>query len=301
MFDSQRSTVKLLVVELDAPAETGRKWLTTDVSRGTLAPAYSRDGRHITYFTNRKGAETEAVWIMDADGSNPVKLIQDTYVNAFPRWTSDGQSLVFASRRRGVDASRIVRKLSLSGTAPEELPVQLIEAGGVDVSPDGRLVFRERGAQFQVYDPASKKTETLEGVKGTILHWSLDGQHLAAIHSARQADDPEAGVWVYDAHGGSPRQVFRGWVTSYAWTGADEMCVLEGMPNLDGIVWRVRLDGSTPVRTRTVLRLNLAVTDVSSNPTVAYSTFDVHPGRRRVVAEAFRFQESDISMIENIR
>jgi len=152
-----------------------------------------------------------------------------------------------------------------------------------------------------VYDPASKKAETLDAVKGSILHWSLDGQHFASIHGARQADDSEAGVWVYDSHGGSPRQVFCGWVTSYAWTGADEMFVLGGKPNLDGIVWRVRLDGSPPVRTRTVLRLNLALTDASSNPTAAYSTFDVHPGRRRIVTEAFRFQESDISMIENIR
>ncbi len=303
VFASQRSATNLLEVELDAPADTGRKWLTTDVSRGNIAPAYSPDGRHIAYFTNRKGAENEAIWMMDADGSNPVKLIEDRYVNVFPRWTSDGQSLVFTSRRRGVQASRIARKLNLSGTVPEEYPVELIETGGVDVRPDGCVVFRNRNGQVQVYDPASKKSEMLDAVRGSILHWSRDGQHIASIHPARQADDPEAGVWVYDSHGGSPRQVFHGWVTSYAWTGADELFLLEGKPNLDGVVWRVHLDGSSPVHTRTVLPLTFALTtDVSSNPAAAsYSKFDVDPHRQRIVTEAFRFQESDISMIENIR
>jgi hypothetical protein len=293
--------VNLLEVELDAAGDAGHKWLTTDVSRGTVAPVYSPDGRHIVYFTNRKGAETEAIWMMDADGSNPVKLVEDNYVNVFPRWTSDGQSLVFTSRHRGVSASRIVRKVSVSGTVPEEFPVQLVEAGGVDVRPDGQLVYRERGGQVQVYDPASNKTETLGAVAGTIIHWSADGQHIASIHSAHRADDPEAGVWVYDAHGGSPRQVFHGWATAYTWTGANELFVLEAKPNLEEFVWRVRLDGSAPVRSRTVLRLNFVLTDVSSNRPATYSILDVHPDRKRLVTEAFRFQESDISMIENIR
>jgi eukaryotic-like serine/threonine-protein kinase len=301
VFDSQRWAVNLLEVELDAAGDTGRKWLTTDVSRGTIAPVYSPDGKHIAYFTNRKGAETEAIWMMDADGSNPVKLVEDKYVNVFPRWASDSQSLVFTSRNRGVQASRIVRKVSVSGTVPEEFPVQLIEAGGVDVRPDGHLLFRERAGQVQSYDPASNQTEALGSVEGGILHWSPDGQHIASIHLARRADDPDAGVWVYDQHGGSPHQVFRGWATAYTWTGASELFVLEGKPNLDEFVWRVHLDGSAPVRSKTVLRLDFVLTDVSSNRPAAYSIFDVHPDHKRLVTEAFRFQESDISMLENIR
>jgi len=301
IFDSQRWAVNLLEVQLDAPGDTGRKWLTTDVSRGTVAPTYSRDDRHIAYFTNRKGAETEAIWMMEADASNPVKLVEDNYVNVFPRWTSDGQSLIFTSRHRGVPASRVVRKVSVSGSVPEEFPLQLIEAGGVDVRPDGQLVYRERGGQVQVYDPRSNKTETLDAIQGSIIHWSADGQHIASIRSAHRADDPDAGVWVYDAHGGSPRQVFHGWATAYTWTGADELFVLEGKPNLDEFGWRVRLDGSAPARSRTVLRLNFVLTDVSSNRPATYSILDVHPDRKRLVTEAFRFQESDISMIENIR
>jgi hypothetical protein len=40
---------------------------------------------------------------------------------------------------------------------------------------------------------------------------------------------------------------------------------------------------------------------VSSNRPATYSILDVDPARKRLVTEAFRFQESDISMIENIR
>jgi Tol biopolymer transport system component len=50
------------------------KWLTTDSARGELYPAYSHDGKHIANFTNRNGAEKEAIWVTEADGSNAVQL-----------------------------------------------------------------------------------------------------------------------------------------------------------------------------------------------------------------------------------
>jgi hypothetical protein len=108
-------------------------------------------------------------------------------------------------------------------------------------------------------------------------------------------------VWLYDLKGEAPRQIFRGWAANHAWAGASELFVVEGMPDLRAILWRVRLDGSPPVQTRTSLRLNLALPDVSTPAAANYFRFDVHPDHKRIVVEAFRFQESDISMIENIR
>jgi hypothetical protein len=40
---------------------------------------------------------------------------------------------------------------------------------------------------------------------------------------------------------------------------------------------------------------------MGASASVAFARIEVHPDRRRIVIEAFRFQESDISMIENIR
>jgi dipeptidyl aminopeptidase/acylaminoacyl peptidase len=301
VFASHRSVTNLLEVAVDSATEGGRKWLTTDASRSTQSPAYSPDGRYIAYFTNRNGAENETIWLMDADGSNPVKLVDDSSLNVFPRWLPDSQSLIFTTRHPGIESSRIVRRLSLSGTVPERLAVEHMGGPWVDVGPDGRLVLRSTNGQVQLFDPRSSKTQALDTVRGSLFYWSADGRHIGSLVPARYPGDPEAGVWVYDLNGGALHQVFRGWACHYAWAGGDELFVLEGKPDLKGILWRVHLNGSPPVRTRTTIQLRFSPQDVNSFTPPSYERFDVHPDRRRIVIEAFRFQEADIGMIENIR
>ena len=70
--------------------------------------------------------------------------------------------------------------------------------------------------------------------------------------------------------------------------------------DLSAILWRVHLDGSPPQRTRTLLRLRFAPQDLGSSLGTSYIRFETYPDHRRIVIEAFRFQESDISLIENL-
>ena len=59
-------------------------------------------------------------------------------------------------------------------------------------------------------------------------------------------------------------------------------------------LWRVRLDGSAPVR---AAGLRGIYTYWTLAPALR---FDVHPDRRRAVVEALELHDADIGMIENI-
>ncbi len=273
---------------------SGLKWLTTDFARNEVAPAYSPDGKHLAYFTSRRGAENEAIWVMEADGSHPVQIVEDERANVFPRWAGDAQSVVYSSRTRAWKVWEL-RRASLSGQAPERLPVTPDDTWQ-DVATDGRLVFYSNtGDKVEVFNPATKHTQVLDGVRGRLHRWSADGRRIAYIISSSRQDDPEAGLWVYDFQD-KPRQVFRGWVSWYAWAGAEELFIVEGKPDLKAWLWRLRLDGTTAQR----IPGSVPLVFIYSNWT-PYSRFDVHPDHRRIVIEAARLRQANIGIIENIR
>ncbi|HJZ98392.1 MAG TPA: winged helix-turn-helix domain-containing protein, partial [Candidatus Solibacter sp.] len=251
VFSSYRININLEEISLDGDPRQGRlaahKWLTSDAARGELAPAYSPDGRRIAYFTNRRGAEREAIWIMEADGSNPVQLIEDERVNVYPRWARDGQSLIYASRLTGAGASRYwdqleLRRVMLSGGLPQRIPFQVANPMG-DVGAREQLLYRRIDGSVAISDASTNQQQTLKDVAGTYLRWCPDGGRFAAVVYPRDENDSSAGVWVHDLEG-KRRQVFTGWAAFYTWAGADELLILEGKPDLNGILWRVRLDGS---------------------------------------------------------
>jgi hypothetical protein len=110
----------------------------------------------------------------------------------------------------------------------------------------------------------------------------------------REENDAAAGIWIYDP-AGKQQQVFRGWAAFYAWAGPDELLILEGKPDLNGILWRVRLDGSPKVNAGSIRVI------YSYWYNILLTRFDVHPDGRRIVAEALELNQADLSMIENIR
>jgi len=303
VFSSYRTNVNLAELRLDAPAAP-LKWLTRDLARSALAPAYSPDGKRIAYFSNRAGAEHEGIWVIDADGSNPVNLWRDAGPNVYPQWSRDGQALYFSSRLVGRAWSRAgwkreLRRISLSGTVPETLVEGPLVPDTIgDVGPDGRLLFQTLDGKVQVLDPATKQTQVVEGIPGTgrILRWSPAGLAMASLRLARSADDPERGLWVYDLREKKAQQVFRGWVLWYVWPTLDEILVLEAKPDATAQLWRVPLSGANPVRVPLPIRVNWRFWNILPD-----LRFDVRPDRRRIVLEVMELGEADIGMIENIR
>jgi Tol biopolymer transport system component len=305
LFSSYHTNINLEEIVLDAARASARRWLTADAAHSELAPAYSRDGKRIAYFTNRRGSQSEAVWVMEADGSNPVQLSQDEpreaggyWLNVYPRWSGDNRSLIYASRATGPDAALLwghtdLRSVLLSGGAPQKVPFSVIDPTG-DVALQEQILYRGLNGSVQIFDPKTNQFQTLKDVRGTYLRWCPDGRRFAAIVNAREQNDAASGVWIYDL-AGKRQQAFHGWAAFFAWAGPDELLILEGKPDLNAILWRVRLDGSPNVKTGSIRLI------YSYWHNVLTTRFDVHPDGSRIVSEALELHQADISLIDNIR
>jgi Tol biopolymer transport system component len=296
VFSTYRANVNLAEWSIETTPGRRLKWLTSDSARGELSPRYSPDGRQIAYFSNREGAETESIWVMDADGGHPSNPVADSRVNAFPRWTPDGQALLFMSRAPGVlQIALDVLRITLAGGAAELLPMKSWGPDWGDVAADGRVIYRTSQDSGEIYDPHTNQTRPVPDLSDGPF-WSRDGQSFAfAIHPGHGALQDE-GLWV-EGPAGARRQVFRGWVVSFAWGGHGELLVLEGKPDLKGTLWRVEVGGQ---RKAVLAQVPLMMSHIVYQ-NVPGARFDVHPDGRRIAIEAFEYLESDIGMIDNVR
>jgi Tol biopolymer transport system component len=82
------------IYRIDADG-SGLVQLTTDPGNDSLA-AYSPDGSRIVFISDRSGLEQ--VWLMNADGSDPVQLtFDDTFKTQVPDWSPDGSQIAYAA------------------------------------------------------------------------------------------------------------------------------------------------------------------------------------------------------------
>jgi len=71
----------------------------TSAPHGSFEPHVSPDGQRIAFSSSRDGAAE--LYVMNADGSVPVRLTQSRPDDLRPRWAPDGQRLGFISHRGG--------------------------------------------------------------------------------------------------------------------------------------------------------------------------------------------------------
>ncbi|MGA3327560.1 MAG: protein kinase [Terriglobia bacterium] len=303
VFSTFRENIN--IVQLDLEAKSGQQSLTpltTDPARNQIAPVYSPDGKSLAYFSNYKGVENEIIWVANADGSNPVQLVQDGRINIFPRWTPDSQHLVYLSRSQGTPApTDEYRSVAVSGGAPQTL-LKHAPDRNFDVGPQGRVLYKGSGSEIHSFDPSNNQTQTLATLPADEnwgnLRWSPDGRSVAYLVSASREDDPNAGLWV-DEFQNPPRQIFRGWVEGYARGLGNEIYFLEGKPDLNGVLWKVGWNGQGLTRTSTTIRLTYSYWTQLVRDFQDF--FDVSPDGRHVAANAQGILQANIGMIENVR
>ena len=294
VFATYRESLGFAQLDLSAPPGSERpKHLSIDPGRNQIGPAYSPDGARLAYFSNFKGVEKEGIWVARADGSDPVPLVQDAAVNIFPRWTPDGEQLIYMSGPE-------YRRVSISGGAPITL-LGDADDYNFDIGLDGRLLLRDAQGRVQSYDPSTRKLEELalsaQSRTGWLLRWSRDGQSVAYILSPREENDPLAGLWV-ESPNTPPRQLFHGWVLGYARGPGNQIVLREGKADLDGFLWKVGWDGQGLTR---LSPIRMVYSYWAASNGLGQNYIDVSPDGRRVVLGSLGVQQANIGMMENVR
>jgi TolB protein len=154
-------------------------------------PSWSPDGTKIAFVSDFGGARKSEIWVMNADGTNLVRLTTNIQfgsdlngpfysLDLQPSWSPDGSKIVFRSNRDGATNPEIY-SMNANGSNLTRLTNNAAEDSAPAWSPDGQhIAFSSRGggrAGIYVID-ASGADDHLITPSGNDPAWSPDGSKI---------------------------------------------------------------------------------------------------------------------------
>ena len=249
-------------------------------------PSISLDGRAVTFTGNVNGIRQ--VFVRLLAGGAPLQITRDAADHGEPRWTPDGNTLVYFSRGTAGESEGAIWAIPALGGSPRRI---LSSISGADVSRNGRLTcFQLASGRIQLVNAALDGTDTRVVFSASALYhryprWSPDGRWIAFQRGDGVRDD----VFVAAANGGEPRQLTKDRAVSGG---------LSWLPSSTGIVYASSRGNTVPYLP--LLRLwEVGLDGGAARPITAADTSyqhpDVHPtglvlaARQRMQFDIWRF------------
>ena len=177
---------------------SSRSWLALLLSLPAL-PSLAASIQGPIVFASDRGGRWD-IWVMDADGSNPVNLTKDWAEDDYPEFSRDGKKIVWI-KGRGADGELWV--MNADGTEKKQLTSDGFSDRDATWSPDGSQVAwrSQRKGNPDIYlmnaDGSNVRRLTTDPAADFAPDWSPDGRHIA-FTSQRSGDNA---IWVMNADG----------------------------------------------------------------------------------------------------
>ena len=180
-------------------------------TRRSEQPARSPDGTRVAFSSIRDG--NLEIYVMDADGGNPVNLTRDDAYDLAPAWSPDGRRIAF-QRSGGGGRGPQIFVMNADGSGVERLTHDPQASWGLSPawSPDGSSIACGCGRSAEegifIMDLASGGMQLVspEGQFAGQPSWSPDGAWIAYIVLDLEKDDVSH-LWVMAADGSGARQL----------------------------------------------------------------------------------------------
>jgi Tol biopolymer transport system component/DNA-binding winged helix-turn-helix (wHTH) protein len=216
------------------------------------APAFSADSRRVLFVRSRTGGIPEEIRIVSMDGGEETLVTAVTAdIIGTPRWSADGNSVVFSSNFGGKAG------LWRISADKRDSPIQVSDsAADPAIARQGGLLAYERGSRglniWQLDLAANEKTAT-EKREQTILvpqtgqtdqgpapQFSPDGTKLAFMSDRSGTME----IWVADANGKNAKQVTAiGNAGTPRWSPDSKAIVFDSNRKNGSSIYTVSLDG----------------------------------------------------------
>ncbi|HWC15344.1 MAG TPA: hypothetical protein VG929_12245 [Actinomycetota bacterium] len=181
-------------------------------------PAWSPDGTHLAISTaagplTDKGPSGFGIAIVDVDSGavrqmldHPSQVGQDH----FPRWSPDGERLVFWRGRYAADGSpqTAIFLVNVDGSGLRQLTPWNMLAGDPDWAPDGSLIVFNTRPLLEFGEDGRSELYTMHPDGSQMLPLTSYGDDGARATQARWTPDGRAIIYTRVTQSGSPRHVW---------------------------------------------------------------------------------------------